>query len=144
MRDAGNLPPFQCANAVYGAYALAADSPSAIAFGEKRLVLTRKDVQWMVDAYLPEGHDRRDPSVSPLYADLRDLPPALFSIGTDDPLLDDSLLMAQRYQLAGNKAELAVWAGGAHGVGHFGPHYQTALGKRCHERIEEFLAKHLL
>ena len=71
------------------------------------------------------------------------MPRALFSIGTDDPLLDDSLFMAARWASAGNEAELAVWPGGAHGVGHFGPHAKTALGRRCHARIEEFLDAHL-
>jgi acetyl esterase/lipase len=33
---------------------------------------------------------RRDPDISPLYARLDGLPPALFSVGTDDRLLDDT------------------------------------------------------
>ncbi|WP_342452975.1 alpha/beta hydrolase fold domain-containing protein [Pararoseomonas indoligenes] len=37
--------------------------------------------------------DLRDPAISPLYADLAELPPALFTVGTIDPLLDDTLFM---------------------------------------------------
>ena len=61
--------------------------------------------------------------------------------GTDDPLLDDSLFMASRWAAAGS--ELAVYPGGAHGVGHFGPHQHTALGRRAHQRIEAFLGAYL-
>ena len=51
--------------------------------------------------------------------------------------------MAARWASAGNAAELALDPGGAHGVGHFGPHAKTALGLACHERIEAFLDRHL-
>ena len=47
--------------------------------------------------------DRRDPDISPLYADLKGLPPALFSVGTQDLLLDDTLFMAARWAAAGNR-----------------------------------------
>ena len=48
-------------------------------------------MDWFADCFLPgmADEDRRSPEVSPLYAELRnDLPPALFSCGTADPLLD--------------------------------------------------------
>jgi acetyl esterase len=61
-----------------------------------------------------EGEDRRDPALSPLYADLSGLPPALFTVGTLDPLLDDSRFMAARWQSAGNRADLDVWPEGPH------------------------------
>lgn len=57
----------------------------------------------------------RDPSVSPLYADLRGWPPCLLTVGTEDYLLDDSLFMAQRLRAAGVDVELAVYPGGIHG-----------------------------
>ena len=44
-----------------------------------------------------------DPDVSPLYADLRGLCPALFTVGTGDTLLDDSVFMAARWELAGTR-----------------------------------------
>jgi acetyl esterase/lipase len=54
-----------------------------------------------------------------VYADLRGLPPALFTVGTADPLLDDSLFMAARWQAAGNHADLRVYADGVHGFNAF-------------------------
>jgi acetyl esterase/lipase len=100
--------------------------------------------------------DRCAPEISPLYADLTPiqhlLPPALFTVGTDDPLYDDSVFMAHRYATAAalsattpspTNVQLAIYVGGAHGIGHFGPHAHTALGKQCHAKIETFLASFL-
>jgi acetyl esterase len=62
---------------------------------------------------------KRDPDVSPLYADLQDMPPALFTIGTLDPLLDDTLFMEARWRAAGGRTELRVWPEAVHGVNLF-------------------------
>ena len=60
-------------------------------------------------SYFASATNLLDPDVSPLYADLRGLCPALFTVGTDDTLLDDSVFMAARWELAGNETELAVY-----------------------------------
>ncbi|EXJ67570.1 uncharacterized protein A1O5_09583 [Cladophialophora psammophila CBS 110553] len=53
---------------------------------------------------------------SPLYnVNLRGLPPATFGVGAEDPLIDDSILMAAKWELAGNEAELIVYPGSPHG-----------------------------
>ncbi len=70
------------------------------------------------------GKSRRDPKYSPLYADLRGLCPALFTIGTRDALLDDSLFMHARWIAAGNHGELAIYPGACHGFVAF-PTSQT-------------------
>ena len=62
---------------------------------------------------------RRDPAISPLYADLRDMPPALFSVGTLDPLLDDSLFMEARWRAAGAPTALRLWPEAIHGFNAF-------------------------
>ena len=43
----------------------------------------------------------------------------MFTIGTMDPLLDDSLFMANRWAAAGNESELAVYPGGIHAFNAF-------------------------
>src|SRR3546814_2022198 len=58
--------------------------------------------------------DLAAPEISPLYADLNNLCPALFTVGTQDPLLDDSLFMYMRWLSSGNDSELAAYAGGIH------------------------------
>jgi acetyl esterase/lipase len=52
-------------------------------------------------------HDRRDPQVSPLYAELTDMPPVLVHVGDDEVLLDDSTRL-------GSAVELHVWQGMTH------------------------------
>lgn len=50
----------------------------------------------------------RLPDVSPLYADLRKMPSSLILVGTADPLLDDSILLAARLAEQGSECELTV------------------------------------
>jgi len=72
----------------------------------------------------------RDPDLSPLYADLSGLPPALFVVGALDPLLDDSLFMASRWQAAGNHTTVEVWPVGAHTFMNMGtPLAEAALAR---------------
>ncbi len=80
----------------------------------------------------------RDPDVSPLYADLRGLCPALFTVGTGDTLLDDSVFMATRWELAGNETELAVYPHGPHGV----TGSASEMGRRAQARVEDFIRAH--
>ena len=81
--------------------------------------------------------DRRRPDISPLYADLRGLPPARFVVGTQDPLLDDTLFMAARWEAAGNTTSLEVVAEAAHGFIQF----PLEVAERELTAQEEFVAK---
>jgi acetyl esterase len=136
MRDRHGYSGFRAANLVYGVFDLSM-TPSQRAFGNERLILRTKDMAKFYEAFLSHDQDRRDPDVSPLYADLRGLPPALFTIGTRDALLDDSLFMHARWLAAGNGAELAVHPGGAHGFTMF----PFALAGAANARIDAFLAR---
>jgi acetyl esterase len=68
-------------------------------------------IVFFTECYLPGRTDdeRRDPAVSPAFADLAGMPPARFSVGTGDHLCDDTLWMASRWVAAGNEADL--WVG---------------------------------
>ena len=63
------------------------------------------DMQQFYNAFLPTITDRRAPDISPLYANLKNLYPVLFTVGTKDALLDDTLIMHARWVAAGNEAE---------------------------------------
>jgi acetyl esterase/lipase len=112
-------------------------TPSQLAFGNRRLVLRTIDMQQFYNAFLPTISDRRVPDISPLYADLRGLCPALFSVGTLDGLLDDTLFMHARYIAAGNETELAIYPGGAHGFTLF----PNRLSDEAAARSQAFLRK---
>lgn len=63
--------------------------------------------------------ERRAPSLSPLYADLAGLPPALLIVGTADPLVDDSTLLAERLVQCGVETELVVVPDAPHAFNRF-------------------------
>src|SRR5215831_1384852 len=112
MRDRHGYTGFHGANIVYGAFDLSM-TPSQHRFGNTRLMLRTIDMQQFCNAFIPTITDRRAPDISPLYAGLKNLCPALFSVGTRDALLDDTLFMHARWAVAGNAAELAIYPGGA-------------------------------
>jgi acetyl esterase/lipase len=114
LRDRHKLTPFSAAILNYGCFDLGM-TPSARRWGDEKLVLNTASIVGFRKCFLPAGTDMTDPDVSPLYADLRGLPPALFTVGTRDALIDDSLFMAPRWLAAGNVAELAVYPGACHG-----------------------------
>ena len=136
MRNRYGYTGFRGANLVYGVFDMSM-TPSQRQFGNTRLVLRTIDMQQFYNAYLPTGPDRRDPDISPLYDDLKGLCPALFSVGTMDALLDDTLFMHARWVAAGNEAELAIYPGGAHGFTLF----PNALAARAAECMDAFLRK---
>ena len=113
LRDRHGLTPFARANLTAGSFDMSL-TPSARAFGNQKLILGTRDLRIFAANFLQNGEDLRDPDVSPLYADLSGLPPAIFTVGTRDPLVDDTLFMASRWVAAGNAAELSVWPGSAH------------------------------
>ena len=64
----------------------------------------------LADAYLPSGMDRKDPRVSPLYADLKGFPPILIQIGSNETLLDDATRFASAAGAADVPVTLEIWA----------------------------------
>ena len=78
---------------------------------------TRAAVEVMVKPEgLPEdvalylaGADPRHPYASPLYADLRGLPPLLIQVGDAEVILDDSTRLAARASEAGVEVSLEIW-----------------------------------
>jgi acetyl esterase/lipase len=136
LRDRHALRPFLGANLFAGCYDLTM-TPSAKNFGSERLILTTRDIRVFCDNFCGARVDRRDSDLSPLYADLQGLPPALLSVGTRDALLDDTLFLATRWVAAGNRTEIALWPGGAHVFHRFG----SRMADQALERIDRFLNK---
>jgi acetyl esterase/lipase len=128
---------FRAVNLAYGAFDLSG-TPSWRLLAHP-LVLTHEGMNWFIDNLLPglDAGQRRDPSISPLYAELGGLPPALFTVGTADPLLDDTLFMSARWEAAGNAAELLVYADGVHGF----TTYPLGIGRTANAAQAEFLRR---
>lgn len=135
LRDRHKLTPFSGAVLTSGCFDLRL-TPSARRWGETPLVLNTEDIVRFVDYYLSGGGKAEDPDVSPLLADLSGLPPALFTVGTQDALLDDSLFMSARWLAAGNRSELLVMPGGCHVFVHF----PGTAGDAANARIDGFLS----
>ena len=63
----------------------------------------------LADAYLGRAADRRDPSVSPLFAELTGMPPMLIQVGSAETLLDDSVRLAAATGQADVPVSLEIW-----------------------------------
>ena len=140
LRDRrGTVEPFAAANLVFGIYDLG-QTPSTRRWDDRNPLLASSTMAWFNDCFTPglSDEERRDPAISPLYADLGDLVPALFTVGTEDPLLDDSLFMGARWRAAGNPTEVVVFPGAPHGFIAF----PTQLGREGLRRQVEFLTHH--
>ncbi len=88
--------------------------PSRRTFREGFL-LTRRDMDWFEDAYLPPGANRGDPRVSPLQADdLGGLPPAYLATAGFDPLRDEGEAYALKMREAGVRVALRRHPGLVH------------------------------
>ena len=123
LRAMGRLEEITAAALIYGCFDLRM-TPSMANWGERNLILSGPIVEWFSGNFLGRDKERAaalaaSPEVSPLLADLSAMPPALFQVGDLDPLLDDSLFMAERWRAAGSEAELLVWPGAIHGFDYF-------------------------
>ena len=135
MRDRHGFTGVSGANLVYGCYDVTM-TPSQRNWGERNLILSTPIIEWFNDHYVPV-EKRGDPDVSPLYAELSDMPPALFTVGTLDLLLDDSLFMYSRWLTAGNESELAVYPGGIHVFNLF----PIKIAREANDKMFDFIAK---
>lgn len=73
-------------------------------------ILRQADLRYLACYYLGDS-EARDPVASPLYADLKGLPPVLIQVGSAEFLLDDSLRLVEKLLAFGVKHRLHVWDG---------------------------------
>ena len=64
--------------------------------------------------YVPEGVDRRNPLVSPVYGNWGGMPPLLIHVGSIEGLLDDAAGLANRARAAGVRVTHEVYDGMPH------------------------------
>jgi len=95
----------------------------------------------LADAYVPASMSRSDPRISPLFADLRGLPPVLIQVGSAETLLDDSVRFAGRAGAAGVAVTLEIWPD----MIHAWPLWNAKLeaGRQALRRVGQFVRQHL-
>lgn len=140
LRDKHQLKPFHACVLIAGIYDLGM-TPSAANFSGN-LVLRYKDMVEFSACLLQGNEDRRDPAVSPLYAKLEGMPPAHFTVGTRDALLDDTLFMANCWLKHQDDVEVDIYPGGCHVFQYFDELKQArdsrdAMGRFLNRQIEK-------
>lgn len=110
------------------------------------LILDFDIMTHFMDAFLPgrTPDQRKDPSMSPMYKDLTalKLPSALFTCGTEDCLLDDTVFMGVKWQMAGAEAVVKIFPGGPHGFCMFPP-AQAEVAREGMDVIKRYLVSKL-
>ena len=84
-------------------------------------------------------NDPAMPLLSPLFGDLRGLPPLLIQVGSDEILLSDSTRLAEKARAAGVDVQLEVWQGMWHVWHIFAPLLPEA--NRAIQHIAEFVKR---
>ncbi len=83
-----------------------------------------------------------NPLVSPIYGDFHGFPPLLIQVGSEEILLNDSILLAEKARTDGVDVTLKVWEGMWHvwqALGELIPE-----NKKTFEEIGEFVSVHLI
>lgn len=71
-------------------------------------MITRERLNECAGEYLGQ-HDARDPLASPVFGDFTDAAPLLIQVGSEEALLGDSLMLAERVGHARVEVRLEVW-----------------------------------
>ncbi len=87
------------------------------------------------------GHDLKDPQLSPIYGDFTGFPPAILTSGTRDLFLSLTVLTHRKLRRAGVEAELQVFEGMSHAQYNFDPYAPET--KETFSEIARFFDKHL-
>jgi len=95
----------------------------------------------LAEAYLPSGVGRKDPRVSPLYADLRGFPAMLIQAGSDETLLDDAIRLAAQAGAADVAVTLEIWPHMIHAWPLWNAHLED--GRRALASAGSFIRSHV-
>jgi acetyl esterase/lipase len=95
----------------------------------------------LADAYLPAGMDRKDPRVSPLFADLKRFPPILIQVGSAETLLADATRFGAAAGAADVRVTLEIWPKMIHAWPLWNAHLEP--GRRALANAGAFIREHL-
>jgi acetyl esterase/lipase len=91
----------------------------------------------ILERYVPVGQEL-GPYLSPLQADLRDLPRMLVHVGDHEVLLDDAVRLGEATDAAGVECRVVIWPGMMHVFQSTAPFLPDA--RRADQQIAEFIA----
>lgn len=126
LRDRGLIDSVAAAVLQFGAFDLSGQTPGGRLYAD----------EWFIDTYAGHAPDRSVPDISPIYGDLRNLPPALLVVGALDILLDDNLALAARLVAAGIELDVRVYPECGHGF----TFHPTAMAEAARRGIEAWMA----
>jgi len=129
LRDDGLLAYFAGTVLQYGSYDLSGQTPSGRLYAD----------EYFIQMYAGKVADKTQPDVSPLYGNLKDLPPTLLIVGTADILMKDSFAMAAMLSAAGNDVDLRVYPEAPHGF----TLHSTKIAEAATQDITDWLKAYL-
>lgn len=132
--------PLPAAAALFSPFVDLAATGESVQRNSKRCAMFNREVFARAADFYVGDRDKCLPLVSPLYADLRGLPPLLIHVGEDETLLDDSLRLAARAREAGVEVDLKTWPVVPHVWQLF--HRWIPEGRASLREAAEFLAAH--
>lgn len=100
---------------------------------KKDPTLSAELLRYYAAAYAPE--EAENVLVSPIFADLSDMPPALIFVGSREILLDDAKVLAERLTASGSKCSLVV----EEGLWHVYPLFAIPEATDAIDKIRAFL-----
>jgi monoterpene epsilon-lactone hydrolase len=92
-------------------------------------------------ALYADGHDLKDPMLSPVYGDLHGFPPTILTSGTRDLLLSNTVRVHRKLRQAGVEAILQVYEGQSHA--QYMRDVSAPETKEAFEEIAHFFDTHL-
>ncbi|MEL6627110.1 MAG: alpha/beta hydrolase [Bacteroidota bacterium] len=88
-------------------------APSAQLYAEDDPIVTVSDVMPWASAYGGD-YDLKHPMISPLFGDLKGLPPIFVQVSDHEVLTDDSMRLDAKVREVGGQIEVQVWEGMLH------------------------------
>ena len=131
LRDAGEELP-ACAWIVSPWTDLTLSGATLLSKDSADPIIHKPYLEELAQAYVPFGMDRKDPRLSPLFANLRGLPPLLIQVGSEETLLDDAVRFAGAAGAAQVAANLEIWPQMIHAWPMWNAHLQAGRDALSH------------
>ena len=117
LRNEGQGDALRALYLLYGLYTPEKNTESMRLFGNGEYGITKTQFQWVMNLTFQRPEDWSNPLAFPILDNLTGrLPPMYIAAMGLDPLRDDSILLADKLELAGQEHYLSIWPGVAHGA----------------------------